>query len=107
MEPSCSAFSWVVAVVLETILEWALGDIGQLGIAIALLAALLYWRKMLGLGDVLSTWGGRVAFGLATVGALLILGVIPGLDVERATALGSQAVGVGMDLVDALLGVVG
>jgi hypothetical protein len=78
-------------VVLDTIASWVFGGAGQAGLAIALLAVVLYWRRALGLGRLLSTWGGRVVFAAATLGVLLLLGIVPTLDLGRASALAGEA----------------
>lgn len=77
--------------VVAELVEWIAGSsAGQLGIAIGLIAVVLYWRKATKAGSIVGSIGGRVAFAAATVGVLLLLGVITGLDVELATRLATQ-----------------
>ena len=72
---------------LDTLAEWLFSGVGQAGLAIGLIAVFLYWRRALGLGRVLSTWGGRVVFAVAAVGVLMLSGIIPGLNLARAAEL--------------------
>lgn len=78
--------------VVAELLEWFLGSTaGQVGLAVGLLAVGLYWRKLIGAGSLMQSWGSRVVFSAVAVGALLLLGVITGVDVARATELGTTA----------------
>jgi len=72
---------------VDTLAEWLFSGVGQAGLAIGLIAVALYWRRALGLGRVLSTWGGRVVFAVAAVGVLMLSGIIPGLNLARAAEL--------------------
>ncbi|WP_254841128.1 hypothetical protein [Natronomonas marina] len=78
--------------VLSELLQWAVGSTaGQIGIAVGLIAVALYWRKLTMAGSTMQSWGGRVAFSAVAVGVLLLLGVISGVDVERATGIAATA----------------
>jgi len=80
-------------VVLADVISWFVGSTaGQVGLAIGLIAVALYWRKLVGAGSTAQSWGGRVAFSAVAVGVLLLLGVITGVDVSRASDVASTGV---------------
>jgi len=72
--------------------------IGQLGLVIGFVAVGLYWRKMLGLGSIFATWGGRIAFTAVVIGVLLALGISDGLDVDAAMDLGNEIAAIGKEV---------
>jgi len=77
----------VAALFVDTLAEWVFSGVGQAGLALALLAVALYWRRALGAGRTVTSWGSRIVFATAAIGALLLAGVIPGLDLARAAGL--------------------
>lgn len=78
--------------VVAELVEWFVGSTaGQVGLAVGLLAVGLYWRKLVGAGSAAQSWGSRVVFSAVAVGALLLLGVITGVDVARATEIATMA----------------
>lgn len=66
---------------VERGLTWLLGDTGRAMMVLVLAVAALYFRRALGLGTVLASWIGRIAFVLVVLAILLAIGVIPTLDV--------------------------
>lgn len=93
--------------VLADAVAWLTGGNGRLALGVALLAVALYYRKALGLGRILQTWAGRVAFSAVAVGVLLILGIIPGINVDTAVGYAEQLVDLGGQLIAELREVVG
>lgn len=78
--------------VLDVIARWLAGsNAGQIGLAVALIAIVLYWRKVTKAGSAAESVGARIAFAAAAVGVLLLLGVVTGIDVARASSLASEA----------------
>jgi len=74
-----------------TLLERVAGSSLKLAIGIALLALMLYWRRLLTTASVVEEWGGRVVFAAAVVGGLLLAGILTGVDMSRATGLAATA----------------
>lgn len=79
----------------------------RIALGVGLLGMLLYHRKVTRLGSVFSSVTARVAFGLAMIGALLLLGIIPGLRIDTALGYVEQLVALGGDLLARLREVVG
>ena len=72
---------------VDTLADWLFSGVGQAGLALALLAVALYWRRALGAGQTVTSWGSRIVFATAAIGALLLAGVIPGVNLARAAGL--------------------
>jgi hypothetical protein len=88
--------------VVSELIGLVAGDNARLAVGIALLAVALYYRKALGLGSLLQTWAGRAATSAVVLGILLVLGIIPGINVEAAIGYADQLAGVAGDLVPQL-----
>jgi hypothetical protein len=69
---------------LRPILDGFVNNPGQLGLGIALVASVLYYRKMMSAASLLSTLAGKLVFSAAVVGLLLLSGIIPTLNVDVA-----------------------
>lgn len=81
----------VITDLLKPILDEFVRNPGQLGLAIALIASVLYYRKMIGAASLLSTLMGKLVFSGAVVGLLLLSGIIPTVRVSVAMDYGMQA----------------
>jgi uncharacterized membrane protein YraQ (UPF0718 family) len=57
----------------------------QLGIGVALIATVLYYRKASAAASVVGGVVGKLVFAAAVVGVLLLSGVITGIDVAQAS----------------------
>lgn len=72
---------------LESALGVLLGDGGQTTVILVLAVAILYFRKAVGLGSMLADWTGKVVFSLGVLLALLVTGIVPGINVQAAISL--------------------
>lgn len=64
----------------------------QTTVVLGLLIAVLYFRKALGLGSVLSSWARMVSFSLVVLLGLVLIGVVPKIDVDAGQAAVSTVV---------------
>ncbi|MFW5900215.1 MAG: hypothetical protein ACOCTH_00370 [Halodesulfurarchaeum sp.] len=84
---------------VEQAAEWLLGDAGRAMVVLTLAVLALYFRKMLGLGEFLAGWVGKIVFTLVVLAALIAVGIIPGVNVDVAVGLVESAINFAIDLV--------
>lgn len=78
----------MIADFVDWLLNGVLGlGVGRIGLVVGLIATALYWHKAQGAAAFLGSWIGKVVFSAVAIGLLMVLGVIPTLDLNRALVL--------------------
>lgn len=90
--------------VLEQLITMVV-DNRRVALGLLMLVGVVYYRHALGIGRIFQTWAGRIVFSVAVIGIGIILGVIPGLNVERGMLIVTEVVAAGQELVGDLTGV--
>lgn len=89
--------------ILDPVLELFANSGVQTTVVLALAVAVVYFRKALGLGSLLSDWVGKLVFSLVILIFLLLTGIVPGLDVAAAMSLVDRGFDLGRTVLSSIL----
>lgn len=89
----------VIIEIVRPLLEGIVANTGQLGLAVALLASVLYYRKVTGAVSAVGGIMGKLVFSAAIIGVLLLAGVITGIDVAQTIEYGRVMLDWGWSLI--------
>ena len=74
----------------------------QITVVLGLLVFVLYFRKLLGLGSILSTWARMAMFSAVVLMLLVITGIVPHLDLGAGRSLVDRGTEIAATLIEVI-----